>query len=69
MVTEEEIKKLAHAIWEAEGYPEGKDLDHYFRAKRMLEEREAIQLRINKPRPHPASSPLGTPPPQRERYW
>lgn len=69
MVTEEEIKKLARSIWEAEGCPDGKHLDHYFRAKRMLEQREEVQSRINKLRSHPASWPVGAPPPQRERYW
>jgi hypothetical protein len=33
MVTEEQIRELAHAIWEEEGRPEGKDVEHYFRAK------------------------------------
>ena len=41
MVTEEQIRELAYAIWEQEGRPEGKDLEYYFRAKQMLEEREA----------------------------
>jgi hypothetical protein len=39
MVTEQQIKELAFAIWEEEGRPEGKDLEHYFRAKQILEER------------------------------
>jgi hypothetical protein len=41
MVTEEQIRELAYSIWEQEGRPEGKDLEYYFRAKQMLEEREA----------------------------
>ena len=41
MVTEEQIRELAYAIWEQEGRPEGKDLEYYFRAKQMLEEQEA----------------------------
>lgn len=36
MATEEEIKKLAYAIWEEEGRPEGKDKEHYFRARQIL---------------------------------
>lgn len=47
MVTEEQIKRLAQAIWEAEGCPDGKHLDHYFRAKRMLEQREEVQSRMS----------------------
>jgi hypothetical protein len=38
MATEKQIKDLAYAIWEEEGRPEGKHLEHYFRAKQMLEE-------------------------------
>ena len=44
MVTEEQIKSLAFSIWEREGCPEGKDVEHYFRAKKILEEQEAAQV-------------------------
>ena len=44
MATEEQIKELAHSIWEQEGRPNGKDVEHYFRAKKMLEERESSQV-------------------------
>lgn len=47
MATEEQIRELAYYIWEQEGCPEGKDLEHYFRAKKMLEYKEVplgIQL-------------------------
>lgn len=40
MATEEQIRALAYTIWEAEGCPAGKDRDHYFRARRILEEQE-----------------------------
>jgi len=59
MVTEEQIKELAHAIWEQEGRTEGKDVEHYFRAKKTLEEREkarVIEL------PPPPSIPELSPP-------
>ncbi len=52
MATEEQIKELAHTIWQQEGEPEGKDLEHYFRARKILEDKEiapVIQL--------PASAP------------
>ena len=55
MVTEEQIRELAYAIWEQEGRPEGKDLEYYFRAKQMLEEREAASSSAKEPVP-PASS-------------
>jgi hypothetical protein len=44
MVTEEQIKELAHEIWEQEGRPEGKDVEHYFRAKQILEEKENARV-------------------------
>jgi sporulation protein YlmC with PRC-barrel domain len=33
---EEQKKKLAYAIWEMEGRPTGRDVEHYFRAERIL---------------------------------
>ncbi len=38
MATEEQIKEVAYNLWEQEGRPEGKDLEHYLRAKKILEE-------------------------------
>jgi len=52
MVWEEVIKKLAYSTWEAEHSPEGKHVDHYLRARRMLEQREAFQASINKRQNH-----------------
>jgi hypothetical protein len=43
MPTEEQIKQLAHSLWEQEGRPEGRDMDHYLTAKHILEEQEAAQ--------------------------
>ena len=56
MASEEQIKELAYAIWDQEGRPEGKDLDYYFRAKQMLEEREAASSTANEPPAPPAST-------------
>ena len=44
MITEERIKELAHSIWEQEGRPNGKDIEHYFRAKKILEEQESSRV-------------------------
>ena len=33
---QEEKKKLAYAIWEREGVPTGRDVEHYYRAERIL---------------------------------
>lgn len=38
--TEAEVRERAHAIWLAEGMPEGREVDHWMRARRELE-REA----------------------------
>jgi hypothetical protein len=48
MVTEEEIKKLAYLIWELERCPNGRDWDHYFRAKRLLDNRERVLSNMNR---------------------
>jgi len=49
MPTEEQIKELAYTMWEQEGRPEGKDVEHYFTAKQRLEEQEAAQARASRP--------------------
>ncbi|MCJ7743187.1 MAG: DUF2934 domain-containing protein [Dehalococcoidales bacterium] len=53
MATEEQIKELAYAIWEQEGRPEGKHVEHYFRAKQILEEQQeaARVIELGPPRP------------------
>ena len=61
MLTEEQIKELAHALWEEEGRPEGKDVEHYFRAKQILEEKEmARAIELPPPPPIPELSPPPT---------
>ena len=44
MVTEEQIRERAYLIWEQEGRPEGKALEHYLRAKQILEDKEAARV-------------------------
>ncbi len=73
MVREEQIKELAYAIWEQEGRPEGKDMEHYYRAKQILEQREAAHIiELGPPRTivelpaSPRTIELA-PPPQRRR--
>jgi hypothetical protein len=60
MVKDEDIKKLAFSIWEEEGRPDGKDVEHYIRAKKILEEREAN--RIIELAPVPPAVALAQPP-------
>ena len=73
MISEQQIKELAYAIWEQEGRPEGKDLEYYFRAKRIFEEQEAskvIELAAPKPkRELEMPSPIAklAPPPGKRR--
>jgi DUF2934 family protein len=38
--SEAEIARLAHAIWESEGRPEGRHLEHWQRASAMIERGE-----------------------------
>lgn len=59
MPTEEEIRTLAYKIWQDEGQPEGKDVEHYYRARQMLEEREA-SMRVAKPEAKPQPTRTAT---------
>ena len=72
MVGEEQVKELAYAIWEQEGRPEGKDMEHYYRARQTLEHQEAVHAtEFGPPRPIaelPVPAPtieLATPPRRR----
>jgi hypothetical protein len=51
MATDEDIRKLAYNIWEKEGRPDDKDVEHYLRAKKILEEREANRIKELAPVP------------------
>ncbi len=62
MATEEQIREMAYAIWEQEGRPEGKDLEHYLRAKQILEVKEAARIIELAPQKPPVEL---APPPQR----
>ncbi|RJQ41534.1 MAG: DUF2934 domain-containing protein [Dehalococcoidia bacterium] len=44
MVREEEIRELAYAIWEKEGRPIGREVEHYFRAKQILEKQATERI-------------------------
>ena len=43
MPTEEEIRHLAHAIWEREGCPDGNADEHWYRAQQFLRNREVAE--------------------------
>lgn len=42
--TTDEIARVAYAIWEAEGFPDGRDHEHWVRAKQLIEEGGAEAL-------------------------
>ena len=44
MPNEDEIRVLAYSLWEEEGHLDGKDVEYYFRAKKILEEGEAKRI-------------------------
>ncbi|MDQ1252980.1 MAG: hypothetical protein QG646_2122 [Euryarchaeota archaeon] len=58
-VTEEEIKTRAYFIWIDEGRPEGRDKEHYFRAKRELEAQE---------QQHPSQAAVGQQQQQQQQH-
>ncbi len=75
MVPEEQIKKLAYSIWEQGGRPRGKHLEHYYRARQILEHQEEAHIIELGPPRHilelPASPPtiqLAPPPPRRGSF-
>jgi hypothetical protein len=63
MTTEEQIRDLAYAIWEQEGCPEGKREEHYYRAKQILEAKEATST-VNFEQPPPV---INLPPPPEKK--
>jgi hypothetical protein len=40
MYHDEEIRLIAYRIWEEEGHPQGLDLEHWFKAEAIWEERQ-----------------------------
>ena len=65
MITEEQIRSLAYTIWEQEGHPHGKDVEHYFRAKKILDEQEAGRVIELAPPPTPKQIEPSAPPDKR----
>jgi hypothetical protein len=41
--TEAEVRERAHAIWLVEGMPEGREVDHWMRARRELEREAGLE--------------------------
>lgn len=40
MGREDEIKLIAYCIWEEEGYPDGRDYEHWTRAEAICDEKQ-----------------------------
>ena len=69
MANDKEIRELAYNIWEKEGRPQGKDVEHYIRAKTILEELErkrelelVSQPSLEEVEPSPPNKQLELPP-------
>jgi hypothetical protein len=67
MATEEQIRELAYSIWEQEGRPEGKDVEHYYRSRQILEEQGAASPAVKAQLPPVSSLQLPSPPKPVER--
>jgi hypothetical protein len=67
MNKEDEIRAIAYGIWEKEGYPEGKDVEHWYQATQIWEEQhkpKALSLTPNpapevEARPFKKTKPIG----------
>lgn len=55
----ETISERAHAIWESEGRPTGKDVEHWLRAERELQAEAAPRRRSTDLQTKPAPSTSG----------
>ena len=53
-VREEEIRQIAYGIWEADGQPEGRDLEHWSKGEAIWQERQ--QEGMHSVIPPPAST-------------
>lgn len=63
MPTDEQVRLLAYSIWEKEGCPDGRDVEHYYLAQHMLEEKESASSSSRETAPPP--TPVKTPSPPR----
>ena len=48
MAREDEVRLIAYAIWEEEGYSHGRDTEHWFRAEAIWEERQKPEAAARK---------------------
>jgi hypothetical protein len=55
MITQEDIAKRAREIWEKEGRPEGRNLEHWLQAESDLNEQSFRQTRSQQDHSEPAA--------------
>jgi hypothetical protein len=53
MAKEDEIRLIAYDIWEQEGYVNGKDCEHWFRAAAIWENRQKPKAIATNTKTHP----------------
>lgn len=58
MERENEIRAIAYQVWEGEGRPEGRGLDHWLKAEAIWEARQRKQASVPQS-PLPGQSPRG----------
>jgi hypothetical protein len=46
---EERIRARAHAIWEYEGQPDGRDAEHWSKAEREIDDEDLLQAESTAP--------------------
>lgn len=52
-VREQKIRERAHAIWQQEGEPHGRDADHWHRAAGEIDSEQGPSVSASKPAPKP----------------
>jgi hypothetical protein len=61
MEREEQVRRLAYSIWEEEGCPDGRNVEHWLKAEAILQTENGEKHRAEK---QPETKPV---PPQRKR--
>lgn len=56
------VRKRAYSLWEEEGYPAGKDLEHWERAKRELESFKPGRMKRATSQPPASAKPASAKP-------
>jgi hypothetical protein len=57
---DEEIRQIAYKLWQEEGYPDGRQLDHWFSAEAIWRGRQEAAQPYQQPRPKAKRTPKKT---------